>query len=154
VITAQPFEPSENTHGECQQRKPQHSEQHDDRNSEAACLTLSSLYASFGFDLAVPIFNLRFERSKLTGNACLIRRVYPRFKPSYSTLRGPNSHRICLNSVFEGLVRIIQPTFDRSEPVRDKRLVRNRDPVFKISGPLPCRFSSLHSLFKRLEPRI
>jgi len=124
VITAQPFQPSENTHGECQQRKPQHNEQYDDCNPEASCLTLSSLYAGVGFDFAVPIFDSSFERPKFTVNACLIRRVDPRFKPSDSTLRGPNSHRIRLRSMFEGLVRVIQLGFDRSQPRCDKRLTR------------------------------
>ncbi|GAB7009071.1 hypothetical protein JCM31271_10140 [Halorubrum trueperi] len=154
VITVQPFQPSENTHGECQQRKPQHNEQYDDCNPEASCLTLSSLYASVGFDIAVPILDSSFERPKLTVNACLIRRVDPRFKPSYSTLRGPSSHRIRLSSMFEDLVRVIQLGFDRSQPRRDKRLVCDRDPVFKISGALPCRLPSLRSLLKRLEPGV
>ncbi|SMO73170.1 hypothetical protein SAMN06264867_107168 [Halorubrum cibi] len=154
MITAQPFQPSENTHGEYQQRQPQHDKQYNNGNSEASSLTLPGLYAGVGFDLAVPILDSSFERPKLTVNACLIRRVDPRFKPSYSTLRGPNSHRIRLHSMFEGLVRVIQLGFDRSQPRRDKRLVRDRDPVFKISGALPCRLPSLRSLFKRLEPGV
>ncbi|SDF94542.1 hypothetical protein SAMN04488067_11175 [Halorubrum xinjiangense] len=154
VITAQPFQPSENTHGECQQRKPQHDKQYNNGNSEASSLTLPGLYAGVGFDLAVPILDSSFERPQLTGNACLIRRVDPRFEPRYSTLRGPNSHRIRLHSMFEGLVRVIQLGFDRSQPRRDKRLVRDRDPVFKISGALPCRLPSLRSLLKRLEPSV
>jgi hypothetical protein len=57
VITAQPFESSENTHGEGQQRKPQHDKQQDDRYPEASSLTLTGSHAGVGFDLSIAIFN-------------------------------------------------------------------------------------------------
>jgi hypothetical protein len=56
--------------------------------------------------------------------------------------------------MFEFLVGVIQLGFDHSEPRRDKRLVRNRDSVFKISSALSSRLPSLGPLFKRLNPGV